>query len=302
MAYGIGLMVRSIIKATGGDITITPGDGYTYHIYTQSGVVSSFNVTKGGNVDYLILAGGGSGGVAPNDYGTGGAGAGGCLFGSINIDTGNYAIYVGNGGVGVTTTVGNNGETSSFGSFFAFGGQGSRYLADSVGGGCGAGAASQREWDSTDPNNKYQPGSGSANQGFRGGYGAHHDSMKGVYGGGGGGIAEVGQNGHGSDRSTGYGGNGGSGSAFSRYFPGITSGSQLGLPFTRFGGGGGGAGYPSPTHCGKATDGGIGGKYRQDGDNAENNRGGGGGGIASNPSQTSGNGGSGFVIIRYKSR
>ena len=44
------------MDASGGNITATPGNGYTYHIFTSSGslVVSALNGTPG-NVEYVVV-------------------------------------------------------------------------------------------------------------------------------------------------------------------------------------------------------------------------------------------------------
>ena len=87
--------------ATGG--TITTAGGYTIHTFTSSG---TFNASKAGTVEYLVIAGGGGGGSTVG----GGGGAGGYratgygpspLRGSAvsGLETGTYTITVGAGGV-----------------------------------------------------------------------------------------------------------------------------------------------------------------------------------------------------------
>ena len=65
------------LSATGGT-TATPGDGYKYHFFTSTGP-NPFNVSDAGPgaIEYLIIAGGGSG--ADRGNGAGGGGAGGVL-------------------------------------------------------------------------------------------------------------------------------------------------------------------------------------------------------------------------------
>ena len=62
------------ISASGATVTaegITPGNGYRYHVFTSPG---DFTVNSGeGEVEYMVLAGGGSAGNG--HYGGGGAGA-----------------------------------------------------------------------------------------------------------------------------------------------------------------------------------------------------------------------------------
>ena len=48
------------IQATGGTIT-TSGD-FKFHTFTSSGTFSVSSVPDGGTIDYLVVAGGGSGG------------------------------------------------------------------------------------------------------------------------------------------------------------------------------------------------------------------------------------------------
>ena len=87
---------------TGGTTTaagITPGNGYRYHVFMQSGSPQSFVVpsTRGPvSCDFLIIGGGGSGGF---DVG-GGGGAGGMVHGeNYTIPAGTHPISVGEGGV-----------------------------------------------------------------------------------------------------------------------------------------------------------------------------------------------------------
>ena len=60
------------ISATGG-VTATPGDGYKYHFFTSTGP-NPFNVTVGGSIEYLLIAGGGSGAQDGSEGGRGGDG------------------------------------------------------------------------------------------------------------------------------------------------------------------------------------------------------------------------------------
>ena len=80
-AAGSGGGGSSGISATGGSAGsgngITPGDGYRYHFFTSPGN-NPFNVTNAGTgaIEYLIIAGGGSGADRGNGAGGGGACAG----------------------------------------------------------------------------------------------------------------------------------------------------------------------------------------------------------------------------------
>jgi hypothetical protein len=113
--------VKIPISATGGTIS-TPGNGYTYHLFSSPG---NFVISAGeGFIDVLIVAGGGGGG---GGYYTGGAGAGGVVYGnSIDVATGTYPIIVGSGGAGSPGASGTSGDglPSSFNSVTAIGGGG----------------------------------------------------------------------------------------------------------------------------------------------------------------------------------
>ena len=110
--------------ATGGTVTaagITPGNGYRYHVFTAPG---TFTVSGGpGSVEYLVVAGGGSGGLG---YGGGGAGglrtnvSGNPLAGSsMALAPGPYPVSVGSGAPWPGTS---QGSVSSFNSITSTGG------------------------------------------------------------------------------------------------------------------------------------------------------------------------------------
>ena len=100
--------------ATGG--TITEGGGYRIHTFTSSG---TFTVTRGGNVEYLVVGGGGVGSANGGNPGFGGSGGGGAagagtgaagMQGTTNKGSGGggasslspYPSYLGgNGGSGI---------------------------------------------------------------------------------------------------------------------------------------------------------------------------------------------------------
>ena len=288
------------ITATGGTITCC-GD-YKIHTFTGPG---TFTVTCAGNpsgsnkVSYLVIAGGASGGINNQfDQGVGGGGAGGfresksaddtysqspsAASGGLSVTATGFPITVGAGGAAFTTpnaNAGNSGSNSIFSSITSAGGGGggSRQspscrvgvAGGSGGGGGGAGAAAGA--GNTPPV--------SPPQGNNGGTSGPH------VGGGGGGINAAGN-------SSGVGGAG-------------QATSISGSPVTRAGGGGGGGGVPSPSGgAGGSGGGGAGGNACASGTNGTTNTGGGGGaagGVASTPANfTSGAGGSGIVIIRYK--
>ena len=280
------------VTATGGTIT-TCGD-YKIHTFTGPG---TFCVSCAGNpagsalVDYMVVAGGGSGGGsfpgAPvNDSGAGGAGGyressgaasgcytrsplGACVSGLAVTATG-YPIVIGGGGAASPNGRGSSGSNSSFSTI------------TSTGGGAG--------------------GAGNA----CGGAGT------GLDGGSGGGVGPSGTTGQGNTppvsppqgnpggnpRGSG-GGATGAGSAFPTAPGGAAATSAInGTPTARAGGGGG-------TPGGTATGGGGPGGTTPGGQGTPGttNTGGGGGakaygsGCVGGPGST---GGSGIVIIRYK--
>tara|TARA_B100000029_G_scaffold500823_1_gene573158 strand:+ start:558 stop:1607 length:1050 start_codon:yes stop_codon:yes gene_type:complete len=88
-------------SASGGDVTpagITPGNGYTYHVFTSSG---TFTLTGNpADIEVLLVAGGGGGG---NPLSAGG-GAGGVVHAILSFDPGPHAITIGDGGFGAPQT------------------------------------------------------------------------------------------------------------------------------------------------------------------------------------------------------
>jgi hypothetical protein len=307
----------SQISATGG--TITTAGGYRTHTFLASNnfVLSKLSTD---NIEYLIVAGGGSGGTL---YG-GGGGAGGMLYGNLTyqqISSGTYSMVVGAGG----TSVLNGSNSSGLGILSIGGGAGGVYSfspspvdqENSVAkaGGSGGGAASGRAGYGPAPDGGWYGGLGIAGQGFAGGtrlqplavnYGSYESA-------GGGGAGGFGAN---VSVRTEKGGNGGIGVQW--------------VNGTYYAGGGGGWGYQSPTADGPSYSntpytqslglGGLGGggngsKYypasspviKFNSTSGTVNTGGGGGGhdTSGNPSPSEpGNpansaGGSGVVIIRY---
>ena len=82
----------SLPMKIGGDVQVDSmdsNDGYTYMVFKSSGI-TTFNFN--GNVEYLIIGGGGAGGY---NVGAGG-GAGGVVSGSTTVSANtNYRIVVG---------------------------------------------------------------------------------------------------------------------------------------------------------------------------------------------------------------
>jgi len=98
----------TVISASGGS-EFTPGNGYKLHIFTGPG---TFTLSNGpAQVEYAIVAGGGGGGSIGRIFaqsgfpsppqGPGGAGGGGgLLISSSTFAPGNYSVQVGGGGAG----------------------------------------------------------------------------------------------------------------------------------------------------------------------------------------------------------
>jgi len=285
------------ISATGGTETeIEDTNGQRWKVHTFATVGShTFNVTSGSSeIEYLVVGGGGGGG----SFG-GGGGAGGVLQGAITATPQNYTITVGDGGRGNqkysytdSTPTGQHGDNSSAFGLTAIGGGGGGSRDDSSNGHLGnpgidggsGGGGSHSNSGTVPIGGDEEPGQGNPG-------GAGRNNTEGDHpdhgGGGGGGAGEPGGNAVGSIG----GGAGGDGIQSS-----ITGSSQY------YGGGGGGVTYRGGTRAaGGLGGGGAGGQTAPDhnGQNGENGTGGGGGAgrVADN---TTGNGGSGIVIIRYK--
>jgi len=266
-------------------------------------------------LEYLVVAGGGSGGTGSSGTGGGGGGAGGyrssvvgelsgrnstaeSLFNVTQATT--YTVTVGAGGprigFGGTTAKGNN---SVFGSITSLGGGGGTpmtvpggipapgYDLALLNGGSGGGAGYE---EGGSGGIVYGPGTGATGQGFGGG-GAVSDGVGGGIGGGGGGASQTGATANLS--SAGKGGDG-------------LASSITGNSVTRAGGGGGAKNAnlgPTPAAgAGGAGGGGAGGSgFTGNGEDGQVNTGGGGGSMAAPAFTTSwsGAGGSGIVILRY---
>ena len=282
------------ITATGGTITCC-GD-YKIHTFTGPG---TFTVTQLGNfptnpnggpsnVDYLTVAGGGSGGTgfAGVRY-QGGGGAGGyrtsfpspgCNAGAFPISATAYPITVGAGGASppAINDYGRKGSDSIFSTITSTAGGAGGFPAPDGDSNGGSGGGGGYNGTPSMPGGAGNTPPVSPPQGNNGG------SAVAQSGGGGGGASAVGGN-----ASAPTGGNGGAGSS------NAITGSA-----TTYAGGGGGGGNSTP---GSGGSGGGGAGHPTDGVAGTANTGGGGGGtVNSNCAQRSGAGGSGIVIIRYK--
>ena len=266
------------------DDTGTDGD-YSWYKWTDTAATGSYVASTTHDVEYLIVAGGGSGG-----YGNaGGGGAGGYRAATgLELTGGNtYTVTVGAGGAGVSTAYGNDGSDS------ILSGTGISTLTSGGGGGGGYGTADGRTGGSGGGSGYNSATGGAADgvgTGFAGGDGPGDYGPQ-YAGAGGGGASEVGEDGSGSK-----GGDGGVGLANDI----IETGTNV-----YYAGGGGGSPNSDSTVGGNYSGGdngrtkGGGGKGvagSTAGEDAVANTGGGGG--ATTNFDPTGAGGSGVVILR----
>lgn len=299
--------------ATGGEITFA--DGYTYHTFTrEAGYTSgSFVSNFTGSVELLVVAGGGGGGAQVG----GGGGAGGLTYvASYPVTVGGSVSYsVGNFGVGgrlvpdatkwnTETEGGLQGGNSVFGSITTIGGGGgggytggannNAFTATSGGSGGGGGGS---ETDSQNVGASGTPG-----QGNSGGAGSRSGSAQGIYsGGGGGGAGGPGQNALAAvNNQVGQGGLGLQ--YFGKWYAAGGSGCNSGGPRVAGTNGiGGHNGFTSSASANRSTEG-------RPGDGMPGTGSGGGGtrdqdrvGFFNiNAIDFSGFGGSGVIVVRYK--
>lgn len=284
--------IATITAATGGtDVynLVVSGTTYAVHQFTNVGTFD-FVLSETKTIEYLIIAGGGAGGVYNGKTG-GGGGAGGFLAGSDSFSPGTYTVTVGDGGPATSASAGIDGEDSVFGALIAVGGGGGNGRSGGSGGGGSGGSA---------PGGSATTGQGS-NGGGGGGpvlnsfYWGITCGGGGGAGGAGGGGQVFGSGGPASNSLLAQGGNGG---------PGKIS-DITGTP--RYYAGGGGGGYSmiagNDTNPGQWNPdgalGGIGGggnarlsPYGRLATSGVPNTGGGGG-------AGGGAGGSGIVVLRY---
>jgi len=242
-----------------------------------AGSAKGFGLTAGGakkpiDVEYLVVAGGGTGGYGyypPIEYGVGGGGGG---AGGYRTGTQSLLALATN----FTVTVGGRGSNSIFDSITsARGGDGNCYNGPFPGGSGGGGNGSPV---GSRPGGSGNTPSTSPSQGNNGGSSTNN-------GGGGGGAGAVGNNG------AGPGGAGGAGlqsPITGSYYSGGGGGGTTGN--TNGGGGAGGGGYGGSFNSGDWFAGSPGGVNTGGG-------GGGGGNVGYDP--TPGSGGSGIVVLKY---
>jgi len=210
LAYNTGYILRrnafvSRLLSQSSGQRFTPGNGYTYEIFTQPG---QFTVSGSGYMDVMLVAGGGGGGAGQptNDVG-GGGGAGGMLHQyNYLFPEGVYTVTIGGGGtagsyVVPTTSVANRGGNGSSSSIERVV-PGIQIIA-SGGGGGGSGMPS------SPPGQPGQPGGSGGGAGSDGGVsffgtgitgqghpgGAGFTSGTPAFGGGGGGAGSPGKSG-----------------------------------------------------------------------------------------------------------
>jgi len=289
--FTLTVLSPAFLEATGGSVS-TIGD-YKTHAFTSGTsnfVVNTDGAAAGSNtVEYLVVAGGGAGGVRF----AGGGGAGGyrtnypspAIGGfPVSVAGGPYPITVGGGG----SANGGSGSSSTFSSITSAGGGGggSGDSGSGSSGGSGGGGAGRFGTSGGSGNSPpVSPPQGNSGGGTGGG-----NPYRGL--GGGGATAS------GGGRGNSTGGTGGFvPSAFTTSY-GQSSGGNY---YFSGGGGGGGAGDGGPTGgaSGGTGGGGTGGPTGGPGSSGSGNTGGGGGGGAYPPTN-GGNGGSGIVLIRYK--
>lgn len=267
-----------------------------------AGAGRAFGLTAGGgfpfNVEYLVIAGGGAGGLQAG----GGAGAGGYRLNTgetsgggspseaaLEVVTGDeYSITIGAGGVSYgpaptypITVPPTPGTASVFASVTSLpGGHGGGYDAPIVNAGNAPGTVGSSAGRDGDSLYYEVPGT----QGYRGGnHGSHSGPAFG--GGGGGGAGSVGTQG---GSACGVGGNG-------------LASSITGSPVTRGGGGGGGGRVAAPGGAGGPGGGGAGSAGSPtNASPGQTNTGGGGGaeGYQNASHGQGGSGGSGFIALK----
>ena len=314
-AYNFTLTYTIGVAATGGTVTEINQNGINYRVHSFTTVGNStFTVTAGGTIEYLVVAGGGAG----SGRHSGGGGGGQVTYNpSYQIAPGTYTVTVGDGGSVIygSSQYSNPGGDSFFLETAKGGGASGGYsfnptgMAGGSGGGSGypgngQGGASNKTTSSIGATTYGNAGGGpgltwGAGGGGAGGVGSNSGVGNGgngiqnailgpnyYWGGGGGGsIWDSGQAGAG-----GLGGGGGGGAAGTNQSAGAGGGSALNA---------GENGGNTNSYNGPGT---------SKGGNGGANTGGGGGGCgqsehANYTNQSiniGGRGGSGIVVIRYK--
>lgn len=203
-------------SATGGNYTYTkydsnsPTNYYKYHIFTGTGPLSmSHPSSQAIDLDWMLVAGGATGGSAysPNYMAGGGGGAGGVLTGSgptMALSAGGFTVTIGGGGAYMPTSSAPgpayDGNPSSFGPQTAYGGgNGGGYPQPNTTyrqgrpGGSGGGTTGHPDNSPPDQGANTPPGGagtpGQGNPGGRGGTSRYRSPGSKIHSGGGGGGA-----------------------------------------------------------------------------------------------------------------
>jgi hypothetical protein len=276
---------NAFMSATGG--TQSNISNYRLHTFTTSANLTIVNPGKLNQIEYLVVGGGGTGGQGGTIYSGGGGGGGGVLFGTFAPPTafapGITATVGAAGGFSKlltanATTGGTGGSTSPGQGISGGSGGGARSIYSPAGLAGGAGISGQGNPGGSNPA-IISDGIPFANNGAAGGGGGGAVGQDAGFNGGGGGVGLTWPG-----NNTTYAGGGGGGVDGS--FKGQT-GYEAGNGGTG-GGGKGGKTQSSPSDNYLALGGEI-------------NTGGGGGGGAAQAGYTSGvHGGSGIVIVRYR--
>ena len=272
--------------ATGGTIT-TDGD-YKVHTFNSSGTFQITTLGSDAVLEYLVIAGGGTGmRFGSSNGGGGGGGAGGYRTATgFSVSATSYTITVGAGGASSSSDGGgNNGNDSTFSSITSTGGgKGGSAVNNNPpsAGGSGGGTRAASSDPSAASGGAGNSGGFSPVEGYAGGSGVDAGPYQAA--GGGGGASEVG-----ADGTSTTGGAGGDGRASS------ITGSSV----TRAGGGGGSVYSASGTQGTGGAGGGTNGTHEHT-NSAAANTGSGSGGSERSGTSTVGGGGSGVVILRYK--
>ncbi len=308
-------------KATGGAISFYGGK--TIHTFTSSGTFATTSDWSAASVEYVVIGGGGSGGMKNYLSGAGGAGSyrtGTTPIGAHPVST---SIQVGAGGIvsglaAIPTPASADGTPSYFGTpITSPGGGGGGTYPGGAGrnGGSGGGGAAHAPAPG-------QAGGTATGDSFPGTIGTTPPVGWGHDGGDGGGPSGYGTGGGGGAGGAGVdgtptdGGSGGIGIQLPTTYrdpastvgapgpasPPVTGADTSGKYYVA--GGGGGSTYPTgtPGGAGGAGGGGAGGIGANGGDGVVNTGSGGGGQErAPGPATQSGRGGSGLVLIAYPS-
>lgn len=273
--YGSQLLTEFSVSATGGTETVIEQEGLYYRVHTflESGTLT---VTRGGQVEFLVV---GAGGASHHGASGNGGGAGGSVRqGQITLAAGDHEATVGQGGKSGYSGSGaaTPSEPSSFGGI----------LAPPGGFGAGAFDPATEGGGGSAGNDSQPPGAINTDTGHKGGDGAFTQTSD-SHGGGG-----AGAGGDGEDATLSKGGDGG---------PGIIS--DIDGTAKGYGGGGGGAARSSGSTPGSGADGGGDGNAGGGGNpgySGEPNTGGGTGGGLAGSEEEAPTAGSGIVIVRYR--